>query len=198
MFQKIDNESMEVLKLIKESDYNSMTIKEVLNRTSINHPQKLYNRLSKLIKLWYITEDYEFIKFPDENKIILPFYGWAQCGNNWSDILEDYPKEKLEIDTELNNIKIKQNQRYFVTRAKGKSMEPEIKSWDNLLIRMEKNYNFNDNFLLIHKQKPKVKKIKQEAGKIFLISLNPDFPDLEIKKEDSIDIIWVVENVIKF
>lgn len=198
MFQKIDNESMELLKLIKESDYNSMTIKEVLNRTNINHPQKLYNRLSKLIKLWYITEDYEFIKFPDENKIILPFYWWAQCWNNWSDILEDYPKEKLEIDTELNNIKIKKNQKYFVTRAKGKSMEPEIKSWDNLLIRMEKNYNFNDNFLLIHKEKPKVKKIKQEKWKIFLISLNQDFPEVEIKKEDDIDIIWVVERVIKF
>lgn len=195
-FSTIDNESMDLLKLIKDSDYEEMTIKEVLDKTKINHPQKLYNRLTKLIKLWYITEDYEFIKFPDETKMILPFYWWAQCWNNWSNILEEYPREKLEIDTEEENIKLMKNKKYFVTRAKGKSMEPEIKSWNNLLIRLEQNYNNRDKFLLIHKNKPKIKKIKEDNWKKYLISLNPDFPDIEIKKEDDIQIVWIVEKIL--
>jgi SOS-response transcriptional repressor LexA len=190
----IDDLSKELLKLIKNNSLEWMSMKEIQDETWIDHPQKIYNRLEKLIKDWYITEDYEVLKMPDENKIFLPFYWWAQCWHDWAKIFEEYPRDRIEIDLDKNNLKNKNYKSYFITRAKWKSMEPTIKTWEDLLIEFNPEFISEwYKYLIKHNDKAKIKKIKKINNKVFLHSLNPDYPDLEVKEEDDFDIIWIVK-----
>ncbi len=192
----IDDLSKELLKLIKNRSLEWLTIKEIQDETWIDHPQKIYNRLDRLIKSWFITEDYEVLKMPDENKIFLPFYWWAQCWNDWAKIFDEYPRDRIEIDLDENNLKEKSYKNYFITRAKWKSMEPIIKTWENLLIEFYPEFISEwYKYLIKHNDKAKIKKIKKSNYKIYLYSLNPDYPDLEVKKEDDFEIIWIVKEI---
>lgn len=192
----IDDLSIELLQLMKKSSLEWMTIKEIQDETWIDHPQKIYNRLDRLIKDWYITEDYEVLRMPDENKVFLRFYWWAQCWNDWAKLFDEYPRDRIEVDLNENNLKDKNYKNYFITRAKWKSMEPIIKTWENLLI--EFNTEFISEwykYLIKHNDKAKIKKIKKTNNKFFLHSLNPDYPDLEVKKDDDFEIIWIVKEI---
>ena len=196
MFYKkpIDNLSKNILNLIKNNDFENLTIKEIQEKTWIDHPQKLYNRLDKLIKEKYISEDYEILKMPEENKIFLPFFWWAQCWNNWTKIFEEYPRERIEIDLEKNNLIDKNYWKYFLTRAKWKSMEPKIKTWTNLLIeKFDWNIIKWQYYLLKHNEKAKIKEIIKNWKSWILNSLNPDYPDLKVKKWEDLEVIWIVK-----
>lgn len=190
----IDDLSKNLLNLIKYQEFENLTIKDIQERTWIDHPQKIYNRLDRLIKEWYISEDYVFIRMPEENKVFLPFYWWAQCWNDWEKVFDEYPRERIEIDLEKNNLQDKNYKNFFLTRAKWKSMEPIIKTWTNLLIE---KYDWNlikwQLYLLKHNEKAKIKQIiKNWANSYTLHSLNPDYPDLEVNSWEKIEIIWIV------
>lgn len=191
----LDDLSIELLNLINSvSDFESLTLNDIQERTWIDHPQKIYNRLDKLIKDWYITEDYQVLRMPEENKVFLPFYWWAQCWNDGAKIFDEYPRERVEIDLDKNNLKDKSYKNYFLTRAKWKSMEPEIKTWENLLIEHSPNFTWEwYKYLIKHNEKAKIKKIKKINWKYVLHSLNPDYPDLEVKDWEDFEIIWIVK-----
>jgi phage repressor protein C with HTH and peptisase S24 domain len=131
---------------------------------------------------------------PEENKVFLPFYWWAQCWNDGAKIFDEYPRERVEIDLDKNNLKDKSYKNYFLTRAKWKSMEPEIKTWENLLIEHSPNFTWEwYKYLIKHNEKAKIKKIKKINWKYVLHSLNPDYPDLEVKDWEDFEIIWIVK-----
>ncbi len=191
----LDDLSIELLNLINSvSDFESLTLNDIQERTWINHPQKIYNRLEKLIKDKYITEDYQVLRMPEENKVFFPFYWWAQCWNDWAKVIEEYPRERIEIDLDKNNLTNKNYKNYFLTRAKWKSMEPEIKTWENLLIEYNPNFSWEwYKYLIKHNEKAKIKKIKKINWKYILHSLNQDYPDLEVKEWEDFEIIWIVK-----
>ena len=196
----LDDSSIEILKLIEEAiSFDWLTISEIQNRTWINHPQKLYNRLQKLIREWYITEDFELLKMPETKEVFLPFFWWAQCWNNGNKVFGEYPRERIKISLDTNPKLIGNYKDFFITRAKWKSMEPDIKSWDNLLVKKYDNsWNFwNKIFLLKHNEKAKIKKlIKWNSSSVILKSLNEDYPDLEIDlQKDDFQIVWSVEQI---
>jgi hypothetical protein len=191
--KNLDELSIKLLNYIK-SWIDWKTMKDLMEDIWINHPQKLYNRLEKLIKEGFIDEDYNFIRWIEDMKIYLPFFWWAQCWNNWNSWrVDDYPMEKIDIeDYNLDDIKAKNFQKYFVTRAKWKSMEPIIKTWDNLLIKFYDNNNIynHKNYLIVHNWKAKVKKLIKNDTWFILNSLNDAYPDLEVKNEEELSIIW--------
>lgn len=194
--KELDKYCLDILTLIKESSFNDMTKSEVLKKVHLNHPQQLYDRLEKLIEAWHISEDYEFISFPNDKIVSLPFYWWAQCWHNGTKIFEDYPRKKIKIDIEKNNLKINKMNKFFITRAVWKSMLPEIKQGDDLLIRYWNSYTESDKVLLVHNEKPKIKKIQRRKNDYYLTSSNPIYPEIKLDKLDDIQIIGVVEKKI--
>jgi len=190
----LDNLSIKLFNLIKYSEFESLTIKEIQEKTWIDHPQKLYNRLNKLIKDWYISEDYEILKIPNKNTIFLPFYWWAQCWHNWSKIFDEYPRERVKLDINKNNFKENNYWKYFITRAKWKSMEPKINTGTNLLVKLNNFIWWNHFYLIKHNEKAKIKQITKKKWKYFLHSINREYPDVEIKEWEKFDVIWIVKN----
>lgn len=193
---KITSKHIDLFNFIKESNendnewFNIEQIKEILNFASSYEVMEVLN---DLIKLGYLGQDFDILKdIVNENIFHLPFYWFAQCWNYWKEILDNYPREKFSIDvSDLPRWDVKT---FFVTRAKGDSMEPFIKSWDDVLIQSQPNYNDeNDLLLVIHNNKPKIKRLKYIGGKKYLVSLNKEHKDIEIEEfYDDIDIVWIV------
>lgn len=177
----------------------SISLMDIGRQVNLDHPQKVQDKLDQLERWWYISKSpfwwYQVIRnFEESNKIYIPFFGFAQCGNAGKSILEDeYPRKKLPLDQDfINQTEINQ---YFITRAKWDSMEPFIHTWDFVLIKVQNWYQTEDKVLVVHNNQPKIKKIHTIEGKKFLHSLNPEHGDLIIEPYDDINIVGVVKDI---
>jgi phage repressor protein C with HTH and peptisase S24 domain len=122
---------------------------------------------------------------------MIPFFGFAQCGNAGKSILAEYPRKKLEVDKNL--IVQSEKDSYFITRAKGDSMEPFIHSGDFLLIKVQSGFNPEDKVMVVHNGLPKIKKVLQDGDKLVLRSFNPAFGDFVVDENDEAEIVGVVK-----
>jgi len=84
---------------------------------------------------------------------------------------------------------------YFITRAKGDSMEPFIQSGDFALIHMQSSFDTGDRVLVVHNNQPKIKKIHTVNGHKVLQSYNPNHKDLILEEYDDINIVGVVRHI---
>lgn len=86
---------------------------------------------------------------------------------------------------------------YFITKAKGDSMEPFIHSGDLVLIKIQSGYQAEDMVLIVQNQQPKIKRIKEIGAQRFLLSLNKEHKDLELTPFDETHIVGVVKKVLE-
>ncbi len=86
---------------------------------------------------------------------------------------------------------------YFITKAKGDSMEPFIHSGDLVLIKIQSGYQSEDMVLVVQNQQPKIKRIKAVGEQRFLLSLNKEHKDLELSPFDETHIVGVVKRVLE-
>ena len=198
--KKLDGIYQKILDFLKENEGNdNIWLKTIQDRVGLNHPQKVAHRLQQLEKKWYLRRQdnwtYKVFDKPIKNTASIPMYGFAQCGNKWSSIVDEYPIERIDVSSSFLWVADEEN--YFFVRAKGDSMEPQIKNWDLLLIRNWSTYTEWDKLFVVHELKPKIKQVVKTDWKYFLVSLNKSYEDLEILSTDSIDVIGIVKKVIK-
>jgi SOS-response transcriptional repressor LexA len=184
---------LDIIKIYSDNDIWWLTIDEIKKKGSFESLNETVQTISELVNMWYIDEDYNVIKeIWDDSFFHLPFYGFAQCGNYGKEILSHYPREKFTIHRDL--VPNWDVQKFFIVRAKWDSMEPFIESWDNILVQQQPSYSDESDLLLvIHNNKPKIKKIKKVNWNTFLVSLNKDHNDIELEEySDDMNILWVV------
>jgi len=193
---KLSNKQIQLFDLIKtysDNDIGWLTMDDIKKKVNFETLNEAVQNISELVKMWYIDEDYNIIKeIWDNNFFSLPFYWFAQCGNYGKEILSHYPREKFTIHRDL--VPNGDVQKFFIVRAKWDSMEPFIESWDNILVQQQPSYNDESDLLLvIHNNKPKIKKVKKINGDTFLVSLNKSHNDIELEEySDDMNILWVV------
>lgn len=196
----LDDMQEKILNFIKnhqDSDEN-ITLQYIWDEVWLNHPQKVANKIEQLEKKWFINKlanwTYRVIKNIANDIYYIPIFWFAQCGIKWPEIVNEYPKEYLPYPA--NNLKNKSDQ-LIAVKAKGKSMEPKIKSWDTVIVKIQDWFDDSNMVLLSHNNEAKIKRIKEKDGKYFLNSLNNNFDDLEIVNENEIDIIGIVTQINK-
>jgi len=179
-----------------------LTLREISTAIGVKHPQTTLNKLNQLVQLWYFTKDghgYRLIKeeiTPEENDILyIPIYGFAQCGNKWSSIVNEYSQEKMPVTTAM--VWSKNIGSCFFVRAKGNSMEPKIQDGDLVLIKQQDHYDINEYIFVIHNELPKLKRIIKKDGQLALESVNRFFDDINIELYDQTKVIGAVKRVIK-
>ncbi len=194
----LDSRHRDILEFLHDNQEYTTTLMDIGNAIGIDHPQKVLDKLEQLENRGYISKNpfwgYQVLKrYEDTNQLALPFFGFAQCGNAGKNILEEYPRKKLPI--EKNLINTAEIDHYFITRAKGDSMEPFIQSGDFALIHVQSHFDAGDRVLVVHNNKPKIKKIHTVNGKKVLQSYNSEHKDLVIEEYDDINIVGVVKNI---
>lgn len=186
----------------KNTDNESMTLREIAAAIWVSHPQTVLNKLNQLVLKGYFTKDengYHLIReniWDKRNDVIqLPIYGFAQCGNQGKKVIDEYSQERLPVTPAM--LGIKDPSKCFFVRAKWNSMEPKIQDGDLVLIQQQENYDINDYVFVVHNDLPKLKKIVKQEDKRQLESVNRFFDKIEISKFDETKIVGVIKKVIK-
>lgn len=186
----------------KNTTQEWLTLREIALEIWVKHPQTVLNKLNQLVFKWYFIKDtkwYRLVKSSIENKITdvvqLPIYGFAQCGNKWKSIVEEYSQETIPVTLAFLGTSNLDN--CFFVRAKWNSMEPKIQDGDLVLIRQQDSYDLNDYIFVLHNQLPKLKKIIKKEDKFYLESINRFFDKVEVTPMDETKIIGVVKKIIK-
>lgn len=186
----------------KNTSEEWVTLREIASAIWVNHPQTVLNKLNQLVLKWYFVKDqhgYRLVRESIVDKfddiIQVPVFGFAQCGNKWRRVIDEYTQEKIPVT--LAFIGTNDVQNCFFVRAKWDSMEPKIQDWDLVLIRQQSTYDPNDFVFVIHNNLPKLKKIVKHEEKFYLESVNRFFEDVELSEYDETNVIWVVKKIIK-
>jgi len=201
--QLLDEIQRALISFFKKNTHNEwITLREIASAIWVSHPQTVLNKLNQLVLKWYFAKDeswYHLIRESigdQRNDVIqLPIYWFAQCGNQWKKILNEYTQERIPVTPTM--LGIKDPSRCFFVRAKGNSMEPKIQDWDLVLIQQQDNYDLNDYVFVVHNDLPKLKKIINQEDKRYLESVNRFFDKMEVSKFDDTKIVWVIKKVIK-
>lgn len=182
-----------------------MTLQEVAEATWLKSPQAVKGKIQQLEDKGYIRYDenweYVALSIAIPEIVYLPILGFAQCGNlQGKDISEMTNVEKIPFSTKLfsfNTSSPEELSKYFLIRAEGNSMEPDIKEWALVLIKEQHEYTFSDNTLVIHNNTPKIKRI-QDLGseQCILVSRNPEHEPLLVTKDEELYIVGVVKQVV--
>lgn len=193
----LDARQRDILDHLYENQEYSMTLADIGAAVGIDHPQKVLDKIDQLIRMGYIAKNpfggYQVLKrFEESDQLVLPFFGFAQCGNAGKSILEEYPRKKLEVDKKLVNLA--EQDSYFITRAKGDSMEPFIRSGDFLLIKVQSGFNPEDQVMVVHNGLPKIKKVLQDGDRLVLRSFNREFGDFVVEEDDDAQIVGIVKS----
>lgn len=192
----LDGRQRDILDFLYENQEYSMTLADIGEAVGIDHPQKVLNKIDQLIRMGYIAKSpfggYQVLKrFEETDQLMIPFFGFAQCWNAGKSILAEYPRKKLEVSKKL--VVPSEKDSYFITRAKGDSMEPFIHSGDFLLIKVQSGFNPEDKVMVVHNGLPKIKKVLQDGDKVVLRSFNPEFGDFVVDEDDTAEIVGVVK-----
>ena len=201
--QTLDDIQKALISFFKRNTQNeSITLREIATAIGVNHPQTVLNKLNQLVLKGYFTKDeagYHLIRESITDKrndvIQLPIYGFAQCGNQGKKILDEYTQERIPVTPIM--LGIKEPTRCFFVRAKGNSMEPKIQDGDLVLIQQQDSYDINDYVFVVHNDLPKLKKVIKQNDKRYLESVNRFFDKLEISKYDDTKVVGLVKKVIK-
>lgn len=179
-----------------------LTLREIASAIWVSHPQTVLNKLNQLVLKWYFIKDsswYRLIRESIQSKfddiIQIPVFGFAQCGNKWKAVIDEYSQEKIPVT--LAFVGTNDVQSSFFVRAKWNSMEPKIQDWDLVLVRQQPNYDPNDFVFIVHNELPKLKKVIKQEDNFYLESVNRFFDKVELSKYDESKVIWVVRKVIK-
>ena len=201
--KELDNIQKALIAFFKRNTNQEwITLREIANNIWAGHPQTVLNKLNQLVLKWYFAKDdhgYRLIResITDSlNDIVqLPIYGFAQCGNKWKKVVDEYSQEKIPVTMAM--LGVKDINTCFFVRAKGNSMEPKIQNGDLVLIRQQPSYEVNEYVFVIHNDLPKLKKIVKKEGKLYLESVNRFFDNVEVSKYDETKVIGVVKKIIK-
>lgn len=198
--KRLDSQQKKILAFLEFGGDEAYTLMDIGESVGIDHPQKVQNKINQLENAGYLAKAssgmYRVLKHYEEgNQLHIPFFGFAQCGHAGKTILEDeYPRKQIPVPPEYVDAHDVAN--YFITKAKGDSMEPFIHSGDLVLIKIQSGYQAEDMVLIVQNQQPKIKRIKAVGDQRFLLSLNKEHKDLELTPFDETHIVGVVKKVL--
>ncbi len=188
----LDGRQRDILDFLYSNQEYTITLMDIGDAVGIDHPQKVQDKIDQLIRAGYITKNpfggYQVLRrFEETDQLAIPFFGFAQCGHAGKNILAEYPRKKLSVSRqEINPAHIDE---YFITRARGDSMEPFIQSGDFLLIKVQSGFNPEDKVLVVQNGQPKIKKIVQDGDRLVLRSFNTEHRDFVVEEYDDTTIV---------
>ncbi len=130
--KRLDTQQKKILAFLEFATDETYTLMDIGEGVGIDHPQKVQNKINQLENAGYLARTssgmYRVLKHYEEgNQLCIPFFGFAQCGHAGRTILEDeYPRKQIPVSP--CHIDAQDIANYFITKAKGDSMEPFIHS----------------------------------------------------------------------
>ncbi len=145
----------------------------------------------KIIKIPKLGNELENLPYEiKDNKILVNYFGGVQAG--FPSPADDFVEQKLSLDekyiTNPNNT--------FLIKVKGNSMFPTLQVGDILVVKTD--LDLKDNKIAIVSVNNTDYTVKRfSKRKKTLIADNVDYPNIEVKEEDTLLCLGVVKNLIR-
>lgn len=198
---KLHSSQLKLIKFLKGiDDLDGISYWDIARETDLKNAQNVIHHLGQLEKLGYLRRDpsnstkFEILKDPIEDVVYLNLFGFANCGNESEFFSETNSKEKIAISTKLFGISNPEN--YFVVKAKGDSMSPDIFENDLVIFESKNDIDSGNIALVLDNNEPKIKQVIKGQKEIILHSLNKSHKDKIIKRGNDFIILGVAKNVI--
>lgn len=189
----------DLLNLLKETQDNPLSIREIQERLSISSPSLAHHHIVQLEKKGYLKRnpanpaDYQILADEPERKIAyLNLYGMARCGPEGS-ILSGDPIDRIPIPTALLSFA---SADAFLVKARGNSMTPRINDGDLVIAKRAFELVDNQTVVCVNDGDVMIKKIHlKDDRNIVLTSLNPDNKLIQTT-QDKVRVEGIVKGVL--
>jgi len=108
------------------------------------------------------------------------------CGN--FGVFDDFCEPDLSLDQRF----IKNNTSIFFVQAKGDSMSPYILDKDILIVDTSITLSRGQVGTFFFNSNPICKRLEVRSSKKFLVSINNEYSEIEIKQDDNLEVFGVV------
>jgi DNA polymerase V len=145
----------------------------------------------KIVKVPKFGNELENLPYQfKENKIFANYFGGVQAG--FPSPAEDFVEQKLSLDekyiTNPNNT--------YLIRVRGNSMHPTLQTGDILIVKTDLDLKDNKIAIVSINNTDYTVKRFNKRKKIFIAD-NEEYPNIEIKDEDTILCLGVVKHLIR-
>ena len=145
----------------------------------------------KIIKVPKLGDELENLKYEiSEEKILVNYFGGVQAG--FPSPAEDFVEQKLSLDEKY----ISNPNNTYLIRVRGNSMYPTLQVGDILIVKSDLDLKDNKIAIVsINNTDYTVKRFSKR--KKILVADNSEYPNIEIKEDDTILCLGVVQNLIR-
>jgi DNA polymerase V len=145
----------------------------------------------KIIKIPKFSDELENLPYQIKyNKILVNYFGGVQAG--FPSPAEDFVEQKLSLDekyiTNPNNT--------YLIKVRGNSMYPTLQIGDILIVKSDLDLKDNKIAIVSINNTDYTVKRYNKRKKMFVAD-NNEYPNIEIKEEDTILCLGVVKNLIR-
>ena len=145
----------------------------------------------KIIKAPKLGDELENLKYEiSEEKILVNYFGGVQAG--FPSPAEDFVEQRLSLDEKY----ISNPNNTYLIRVRGNSMYPTLQVGDILIVKSDLDLKDNKIAIVsINNTDYTVKRFSKR--KKILVADNSEYPNIEIKEDDTILCLGVVQNLIR-
>ncbi|MCF7844778.1 MAG: winged helix-turn-helix transcriptional regulator [Kiritimatiellales bacterium] len=178
-----------LLKILKQNIDDPLTIRELQEELGLSSPSVVQHHIQQLEKKGYLrrnpsnSKDYQVLgDSPDKPIAYINLYGLAQCGPKGS-VLNGDPIDRVPMATKLLGFP---SEEAFMVRAKGDSMEDQIKEGDLVFARKALDADSGTIVVCVNNGEVLIKKL-QKGPQVILVSLNPKYEHILASKDFKIE-----------
>ncbi|MDD3647620.1 MAG: transcriptional repressor LexA [Candidatus Dojkabacteria bacterium] len=176
--KKLHPTQQKLLDLLKNNIEDPLTVRELQDELDISSTSVVAHHITQLEKKGYLKrnpnnpKDYQILSDSPEKLIsYINLYGLAHCGPKGS-VLDGDPEDRIPISSRLVPFPVSEA---FMVKAKGDSMEPNIKNGDLIIVRKADSADSGSIVLCVNDGEAIIKKFQKETGRIILNSLNSKY-----------------------
>jgi repressor LexA len=194
---KLHPTQQKLLDLLEKNIDSPLTIRQLQEELALSSSSVVQHHIQQLERKGLLKrnpdnpKDYQLLSTPEKQIVYLNLYGLAQCGPSGS-ILDGTPIDRIPIASRLLKFPAKDA---FIVKARGDSMEPNIKAGD-LVIAQKKAPENGDVVVCVNDEVAIIKKFSITDNKVILSSTNTKYEP--ILASDDFRVEGIVRNVIQY
>jgi len=198
---KLHPKQEQLLKILEKNQSDPLSLSELVQEMDVSSNNLVLHHLKQLEKKGYLKRDpynsanYQVLTIPEKPISYINFYGEARCGAEGC-FIEGDPEDRIPMPSSL--IKFRADNAFMI-KAKGDSMEPDIREGD-FIIAQKQDGNFHNGEIVVCSINGMavIKEYERDLyDNVLLKSFNKKHPTILISKDDQVLIVGKVEQIIK-
>lgn len=189
-----------LLELLTNNMDLPLSMRQLREELDLSSPSLVHHHINQLEKKGYLKRnpsnpsDYQILTKAEQPIAFLNLYGQAKCGPEGT-LLSGNPVSRIPLPSSLISFSIDQA---FLIKAKGDSMEPEIRNEDLVIVKKQKNAENGDIVICSLDDEVRIKKFRQVTDKLYMLeSINTKYDPIVIEENMTFNIEGVFRGLIR-